>query len=169
MQKKYLPTGLFIFWLLPFMFHMNCAVPLSEIATGDDEVINSHKKQIDYGLTWKTAMEDIETVKGKVVKWDGWLVRIWDDKIQVFGRGREEFTNNFVATLDHPLPTETGIGDLTQTVSVGKTVWIVGKIIDQQVYVTRDGVNMTVPVLKCLMISRDNDRDFSNPVWITKE
>jgi len=31
--------------------------------------------------------------------------------------------------------------------AVIKTVWIVGKIIDKQVYVTITGVNITVPVL----------------------
>lgn len=169
MRKNFLVIGFSILWILLLISLMNCVGSLPEMAAGDNEVINSYKEQIDYGLTWKAAMEDIEKVKGKVVKWDGWLVRIWDDKIQIFGRGREELFNNFVVELAHPLPKETGIGDMTQTISIGNAAWVVGKIIDKQVYVTRDGVNITVPVLKGLMISRDNDRDFKKPVWVTKE
>lgn len=169
MRKKYFHIDPFIFGLLPFIFLMNCAGSLSEIAAGDDEVINSYKEQINPGLTWEAAMRDIEQVKGKVVKWDGWLVRIWENKIQVFGRGREELVNNFIVELDHPLPREQGIGDMSQTVTTGKIVWVVGKIIDKQLYVARDGVNVTLPLLKGYMITRDNDRDFKNPVWITNE
>lgn len=160
---------LFFLYLLLLLFSINCAGSLTEMAADQDTVIKSYKEQIDYGLTWKAAMENIEKVKGKVVKWDGALVRIWEDKIQVYGRGREESINNFIVKLDHPILTEAGIGDMTQTVSIGKTVWVVGRIIDKEEFVTRRGVNVTVPVLRGLMVSKDNDRNFARPVWIANE
>jgi len=169
MKRFYSVAVLSMLSVFGLLFLMNCAGSFTEMATSESEIIKSHKEKINPGLTWKTAMEDIESVKGKVVKWDGWLVRIWDDKIQIFGRGREEFVNNFIVELNHPLPKEVGISEMTQTISVGRAAWVVGKIIDKQVYVTRDGVNITVPVLKGIMISKDNDRDFKNPVWVAEE
>ncbi len=169
MRKKLFPIGLMSAYLISTLVLLNCAGMVSEMAPDNEALINSYKKQIDYGVTWKAAMKDYEKVKGKVVKWDGSLVEIRENKIQVFGRGREEFVINFIVELDHPLPKEQGIGDMTQTVAIGNTVWVVGKIIDKQDYVTRTGVNLTLPLLKGYMITRDNDRDFKKPLWVANQ
>ena len=70
-MKNYSLSIMLFFLCIILLFSINCASLLTEMADDENTVINTYKGQIDYGLTWKAAMENIEKVKGKVVKWDG--------------------------------------------------------------------------------------------------
>jgi hypothetical protein len=150
-----------------------------------EEFLASIRDHIDHRVRWQDAMDEIESVRGSVVKWSGHLVRTWDDKIQVGdiidwggtatpgsdyvppekGYMENKAIHSFLILLDHPLPRETRIGDRVQTVSVGEVIRLIGRIVDRREIVTRTGVNLTVPVLRGYIISKESDRDLSNPVW----
>lgn len=135
-------------------------------AVSDEDFVTSIKRQIDYLVTCEDAMEDIDAVRGRVVKWYGDIVRIWDDKIQIQSHGKEEYWNNFILLLDHPLPKESHIGEPIQMVFERDPVYVVGRIMDRKTVLLKTGTEMTVPHLKGFIISKNNDRDFENPVWV---
>jgi hypothetical protein len=172
-----------------------CAGAVSERGAGglsdmsDEQFVASIKQEIDYQVTEKDALDNIGLARGKVVKWNGNITQIWNDRIHVLGRGEEERTNFFEFQLDHPLPRETHIGDVTQTLIVGDAIWVVGRIVNLETVRARSinierisgiqpnisplspgeigpSYNVTAPILKGYIISKDNDRNFENPVWI---
>jgi hypothetical protein len=172
-----------------------CAGAVSDRGAGgqsfmsDEEFVASIRREIDYEVTEKDVLDDIESVRGKVVKWSGNITQIWNEKIHILGRGEEERTNFFEFLLDHPLPRETRIGDVTQTLIVGDAICVVGRIVNLQtvrarsinierIFVIEPNIsplspgeigpsyNVTAPILKGYIISKDNDRNFENPVWV---
>ena len=177
------------------LFILGCAGAVSEKGVGDEsgisdeEFVASIKRVIDYEVSERDALDDIESVRGKVVKWNGNITQIWNDKIHVLGRGEEEHYNFFELLLDHPLPQEIRIGDRTQTLIVGDPIHVVGRIENVQTVVARSinidrmfgmppnigglshgeigpSYNVTAPILRGYIISRENDRNFENPVWV---
>jgi hypothetical protein len=135
-----------------------------EQSLSNEEFVISVMKKIDYQVRHQDAMKSTKAVQGKIVKWHGRITEIREDNIMICGRmvlirprdgspvpyyvDRNDpmnynFFENFLFTLDHPLPEETRIGDMTES-----------------------GVNLTLPVLQGYAIAKDNDRNFQNPVWI---
>ncbi len=164
-------------WISPCvaiaLFLMGCAGAFSERETpgedtdiGDREFVAALKERIDYLVTCEDAMEDIGAVRGKIVKWNGTIVRIWSDKIQIQSRGREEPWNNFFVLLDHPLPKETIIGERTQIISERDEIYVLGRILDRQTVILKSGTHITAPHLEGYAISKDNDRNFAHPAWV---
>jgi hypothetical protein len=151
---------------------LGCASTLTDrgardekLSLSDDEFVESIKKQIDAQVTWQDAIDDFEKVRGKVVKWSGHIANISDDKIQIgdivyswqLRNPKTAFYgNSFIFLLDHPLPQETGIRDLSQTVIAGDAILVLGRIVDVK----------NVPILEGYVISKENDRYFTNPVWV---
>jgi len=136
-----------------------------KLSLSDDEFVESIKKQIDAQVTWQDAIDDFEKVRGKVVKWSGHIANTSDDKIQIgdivyswqLRNPKTAFYgNSFIFLLDHPLPKETGIRDMSQTIIVGDAIFVIGRIIDVE----------NVPILEGYVISKKNDRDFAHPVWV---
>jgi|GEM_PF-1378638 len=165
------------------LFFLSCAVTvpekevgIRESGTGDEEFVGAIKQQIDYEVTESDAIDSIDTVRGKIVKWHGNVHKIWDDKIHILGPGEKRRYNFFVFLLDHPLPRETGIGDMTQSISPGDAIVIIGRIVDLddvmaeiRYRITEPVVSpakVTAPILKGYVISKDNDRNFEDPVWV---
>jgi len=132
----------------------------------NEDFVAAIKQEIDYLVSCEDAMEDIDAVRGRVVKWYGDIVRIWDDKVHIQSHGQEEYWNNFILLLDHPLPKESHIGESTQMVFERDPVYVVGRIMDRKSVLLKSGTEMTVPHLKGFIISKANDRDFENPVWV---
>jgi hypothetical protein len=131
----------------------------------DEEFVESIMRQVDHHVTWQDAIDDFEKVRGKVVKWSGHIANISDDKIQIGdvvyswqlrNPKTAHYGNSFIFLLDHPLPRETGIRDMSQTIIVGDAVLVIGRIIDLE----------NVPILEGYVISKKNDRYFTNPVWV---
>jgi len=137
-----------------------------EFSISDDEFVKSIKQEIDYEVTEKDAMEYIDDVRGKVVKWIGNVYEMKENEIQIVGPGEERRYNFFVFRLDHPLPKETRIGDMIQTISGGEAVCVIGRIMDLEDIVLRTQFKVSAPILRGYVISKDNDRDFKNPVWV---
>jgi len=135
-------------------------------ALSDAEFVASVKAQIDDQVTYEDAADDIERVRGKVVKWRGDIVIIWNDKLLIASPSREGDWNHSVLMIDHPLPQDTSVEDLKQTVSTKEGVYVLGRIVDLQTVVLETGSDLTIPHLECYVISKDNDRTFSNPVWV---
>lgn len=154
------------------MLILGCASTLTDRGTrdekprlSDEEFVESITKQIDEQVTWQDAIDDLEKVRGKVVKWSGHIADTSDDKIQIgdivyswqLRNPKTAFYgNSFIFLLDHPLPRESGIRDMSQTVIVGDAIFAVGRIIDLE----------NVPILEGYVISKENDRYFTNPVWV---
>jgi hypothetical protein len=135
-------------------------------AMSDEEFVASIKQQIDDLVTYQDAMGNVEKVRGKMVKWNGDIVITWNDKLLIACPRREGGWNHFILLLDHPLPVESSIEDLIQTVSKGDAVYVVGRIIDLQTIVLETGSDLTIPHLQGYLISKYNDREFANPVWV---
>jgi len=134
-----------------------------------EQYLASVKAEVDPLITCEDAMDSIDAVRGQVVKWHGDIIRTWDDKLLIATEGQEESWNHYVLLLDHPLPRESTIGDLIQTVSRGDAIYAAGRIIDLQTIVLKTGSDLTIPHLECLVISKENDRQFTRPVWVTKK
>jgi len=147
-----------------------CVSTIPENSDSDRTFIESIQKQVNHQITWHDAVENLEEVHGGIVKWSGRIIRVWEDKIQVYRYPSERYSNNnFLLLLDHPLPSETNIGELKQTVVVGNTIWMLGKITEVRDIVTERGNDIKVPVLKGFVISKDNDRNFEKPVWVSNK
>lgn len=134
-------------------------------AVRDDELVASLRQQIDDQTTYDDAMMDIERVRDRIVKWRGDIVSIWDDQLLIASRNKDGGWNHFILLLDHPLPEALTIRDLTQTVSPKDAIWAIGQIADRRTVVLDSGTDLIIPHLKCYVISKENDRDFANPVW----
>jgi hypothetical protein len=150
-----------------------CAGPISQTGSieqqrrlAQKEQVAAIKTQIDPLITCEAAMDSIEAVRGQVVKWHGDIIRSWNDKLLIASQGREESWNHFVLLLDHPLPRESTIGELVQTVSRGDAIYAAGRIIDLRTIVLKSGSDLTIPHLECFIISKENDRQFGRPVWV---
>jgi hypothetical protein len=177
------------------LLSLACAGAVSERGAGgqsvmsDEEFISSTQKVIDYQISHEDAMNSIQEVRGKVVKWHGTIIKTWEDKIQICGRlilkraryqrwrpgsycfdtkdpRSYDLSENFLFTLDHPLPRENHFINMTATVAVWDAVYVIGEIIDTQTIVTESGEKLTLPVIQGYIISKDNDRNFENPVWV---
>jgi len=153
---------------------LGCAGPVPRTDSADQQrrlaqesYVVSVKSRIDPLITCEAAMDSIDAVRGKVVKWHGDIIREWDDKLLIASQGREESWNHFVLLLDHPLPRESTIGDLIQTVSRGDAIYAAGRISDLRTIVLKTGSDLTIPHLECYIISKENDRQFGRPVWVT--
>lgn len=195
MSNEVLQFRVIVLFAAAALLLLACAGAVSERGVGgksvmsDEEFMASIKREIDYEVTEKDALDDIESVRGKVIKWSGNITQIWNEKIHILGRGEEERTNFFEFLLDHPLPRETRIGDVTQTLIVGDAICVIGRIVNLQTVRARSinierifgiepnisplspgeigpSYNVTAPVLKGYIISKDNDRNFENPVWV---
>lgn len=138
-------------------------------ALSDTEFVASIKQQIDDQVTHQDAMNDIEKVRGKVVKWSGDIIKIWNDKLLIACPKKEGGWNHFILIIDHPLPQESPIEDLIQTASTGDVIFVAGRIIDIQTVILETGSDLTIPHLKCYVISKENDRQFAKPMWIAHE
>jgi hypothetical protein len=164
-------------------------VSASRQGSAEEDLISSVKKEIDYHLQHQDVMEDVEAAGGKTVKWHGIITKIYEDRIQVCGRmvlirshdgspvpdyiDRNDPRNyhlleNFLVTLDHPLPREKRLGDMTPSVTVWDAVYVIGRLIGTETLVTESGVNLTLPVLQGFAITKESDRDFQGPVWVTR-
>jgi hypothetical protein len=131
----------------------------------DEEFVESIKEQIDEQVTWQDAIDNFEKVRGKVVKWSGHIADTSDDKIQIGdivyswqlrNPKTAHYGNSFIFLLDHPLPRESGIRNMSQTIIVGDAIFAIGRIIAVK----------NVPILEGYVISKKNDRYFKNPVWV---
>jgi hypothetical protein len=196
MRSDFLPFRLAALCTAMALFILSCAGAVSQRRAGgqsvlsDEEFISSIKKVVDYQVSHEDAMNSIQEVRGRVVKWHGAIIKTWEDKIQISGRmilqrprdgspvpgyidkndpRNYDLFENFLFTLDHPLPRENRIGNTTPTVVVWDAVYVIGKIIDIQTIVTESGINLTLPVIQGYIISKDNDRNFKNPVWVAKK
>jgi hypothetical protein len=164
---------LIVWGLAAIFFHFGCAGTVPEqTGSGADlpfdleEYVASVKRDIDPLITCEDAMDSISAVRGQVVKWHGFLLREWTDKLLIATPGREESWNHYILLLDHPLPQESVIGDLVQTVSRGDAIYAAGRILDRRTIVLKSGSDLTIPHLECLIISKENDRQFARPVWV---
>ena len=161
-----------IVFLLVFIFLVllsTCSGVVIENTENDTSFIDSIEKQVVYQITCNDAVKNFEKVEGSIVKWSGRILGIWNDQIQIRRIPAERYSNNtFLLLLDHPLPQETHIGDLKQTVMVSNTIWILGRITEVRDILSMSGMEITVPVLKGFVISKDNDRTFDKPVWVIK-
>ena len=173
---------------------LNCASIVSEkgpsgdrLRLAEEEMISSVKKKIDYQLHHKNVMENVKAARGKIVKWHGTITRVREDKIQISGRmvlirphdgstvpayiDRDDPRNynlfeNFLVALDHPLPREKRLGDMTTNVAIWDVVYVIGKLTGTETIVTESGVNLTLPVLQGYAITQESDRNFQQPVWV---
>jgi len=169
------PVYLIGWGLAVMLFIFGCAGTVSEQARPEEPLTFDHeqyvasvKAKVDPLITCEDAMDSIDAVSGQVVKWHGNIVRNWDDKLLIASVGREESWNHFVLLLDHPLPRASTIGDLVQTVSRDDAIYAAGRIIDLRTIVLKTGSDLTIPHLECYVISKENDRQFTRPVWVTK-
>jgi hypothetical protein len=170
--RQYLPC-LFGVCMAMALFLSGCGGTLSEKALDDEkqamseeDFVASIKQQIDDQVTYQSALDDIAKARGKVVKWSGDIVITWKDKLLIASPKREGGWNHFILVLDHPLPQASSVEDLIQTVSKGDAVYVVGRIIDRQTVVLETGSDLNIPHLKGYLISKENDRQFINPVWV---
>jgi len=170
------PVYLFGWGMAVMLFILGCAGTVSQTGSveqqrrlAEEEYIASIKAQVDPLITCEAAMDSIDAVRGEVVKWHGDIIRIWDDKLLMATEGQEESWNHFVLLLDHPLPRESTIGDLVQTVSRDDAIYAAGRIIDLRTIVLKTGSDLTIPHLECYLISKENDRQFARPVWVAKK
>lgn len=132
----------------------------------DNDFVASIRQQVDDQVTYRDAMADIEKVRGKMVRWSGDIVKMWDDRLLIaIGAGGGHW-NHFVLLIDWPLPELSTVENLTQTVSLKDAIWALGRIIDLRTIVLETGSDLTIPHLECYAISKDNDRQFANPVWV---
>ncbi len=168
------PVQLFGWGMAAMLFVLGCSGTVPEqtrperhLALDIEAYVASVKAKVDPLITCEDAMDSIDTVRGQMVKWHGNIVRNWDDKLLIASVGREESWNHFVLLLDHPLPQASTIGDLIQTVSRDDAIYAAGRIIDLQTIVLKTGSDLTIPHLECLIISKENDRQFNRPVWVT--
>jgi hypothetical protein len=145
------------------------ALPERHLGLDIEAYVASVKAKVDPLITCEDAMDSIDAVRGQMVKWHGNIVRNWDDKLLIASVGREESWNHFVLLLDHPLPQASTIGDLIQTVSRDDAIYAAGRIIDLRTIVLKTGSDLTIPHLECLIISKENDRQFNRPVWVTDD
>ncbi|MFC1682821.1 hypothetical protein ACFL0G_01255 [Candidatus Zixiibacteriota bacterium] len=156
-----------------------------ESGISDAQFVKKIKQKIDYLVKWQDTMNDIESVRGSIVKWSGNIVEIRNDRIQIVGRmvfkshfdspliqlDRNDPHNfnlfdNFLFLIDHPLPRETRIGEIIQTVKVWDDIFVAGKVTGLETIVTASGQNLTMPIVQGYILSKDNDAGFSNPVWV---
>jgi hypothetical protein len=170
--------GLSPFFLASLMaaiaiFLFACSSTVSEIETGDDhrrmsqdEFVASIKQMADDQITLEDVMHDVEKVRGKVVKWNGDIIKYWSDKLLIASQGTADHWNHFILLLDHPLPEQSSVADLKQTVSTRDAIFALGRIINRQTIVLETGSDLTIPHLECYVISKDNDRQFAKPVWV---
>jgi hypothetical protein len=172
MLSKNVRIGFFSLCAAGALLLLGCAgtvqqgVVEDESGISDAEFIKEIKQKIDYLVRCEDAFDDIEAVRGKVVKWHGEIVRIWNDKIQVRSSGEIERWNNFIFLLDHPLPRESRFGESTQTISERETIYVVGRIMDLENVIFKDGTDLTIPHLKGYIISKDHDRNLLKPAWV---
>lgn len=136
---------------------------------GVETYIEAIKAEVNPLITCEDAMDSIDAVRGQVVKWHGNIIRDWDDRLLIATEGREESWNHFLLLLDHPLPRESTVGELIQTVSREDAIYAAGRIIDLRTIVLKSGSDLTIPHLECYIISKENDRQFNRPVWVTKK
>lgn len=173
MRSNIFPAKLAALFAAMALSILGCAGAVSErgLSEGiaDEEFVKSIQQEIDYEVTEKDAMEFIDDVRGKVVKWMGNVYEIKEDEIQIVGPGEENRSNFFVFHLDNPLPKATHIGDMIQTISVGEAIFVIGRIMDLQDVTLRTQFKVSAPILKGYVISKDNDRNFKNPVWVAKK
>ncbi len=174
--SKIVAGRLFVVYMMLILFFHGCGGEFSEKgwddqrhALSEEDVVAIIKQQIDDQVTYEHATDDIVKARGKVVKWSGDIVVTWNDKLLIACPRREGGWNHFVLLLDHPLPAESSIEDLVQTVSQGDAVYVAGRIIDLQTIILETGSDLTIPHLQGYLISKDNDREFIHPVWVGHE
>jgi len=126
----------------------------------------SIKQQVDDQVTCSVAMDDIDKARGKIVRWDGDVIKIWDDRLFIATGGGGGHWNHFVLLIDRPLPELSTVENSMQTLSPKETIWALGRIIDLETIVLETGSILTIPHLECYVISRGNDRQFAKPVWL---
>ena len=156
------------------LFDSGCSGPkISGIqeraALNDENYISWIRQQIDDQVSLPDARADIKPAQGKVVRWNGDIVDIWQDRLLIAQEGGGVGWNHFVLFLDHPLPQVSTVKDLIQTVSSGDGIYAAGRILDMRTIILRSGSDLTIPHLECLIISKENDRQFNRPVWVTDD
>jgi hypothetical protein len=134
----------------------------------DKDFVTSIKRQVDDQVSWSDAIVDIEKVRGKIVRWSGDVVKLWNDRLLIASDAGDGGWNHFILLLDHPLSQATTVKDLIQTISSGDAIYTVGKIVDRKTIVLETGSDLTIPHLECYVISKENDRQFARPVWVKK-
>jgi hypothetical protein len=146
------------------------------------------KEKVDYQVRHEDAMRNMDAVRGKIVKWHGTITEIWEDNIKISGRmvlnrprdgspvpsyvdrnnpSNYSFYENFLFSLDHPLPREKRIGDMTPSLAPWDAIYVIGRIMGTETIITESGVNITLPVLRGYAVAKENDRSFQYPVWIS--
>jgi hypothetical protein len=163
-------TDVFILISL-FIFACGGTAPELEIrnnhlSSGDRKFVTGIKQQIGDPVLYQDVIDNIADSRGKIVKWDGNIVHAWDDKLLIASQNREASWDHYVLLLDHPLPKDRSVKDLTQTVSTHDAIYAIGRIIDRRTIVLESGSDLTIPHLECFVISKDNDREFTRPVWV---
>jgi len=168
-----IPIGLLI---LMALFITACGGTAPEIdikndrlSAGDREFVANIKQETGDPVLYRDVTENIEDFRGKIAKWDGNIVQIWDDKLLIASLNRDGFWDHFILLLDHPLPEDRSVKNLTQTLSIRDDIYALGRIIDLRTIVLESGSDLTIPHLDCFVISKDNDREFVRPVWVGKK
>lgn len=132
----------------------------------DEEFVAAIKQQINFEVTEKDAVDSFDLSRGQVVKWVGNVYEIFDDKIHIIGSGEEKRYNYFAFLMDHPLPRQTRIDDMTKTVAVGDEICVVGRIKDAQDLILRTQVKVAASILEGYIISKSSDRHLQHPIWV---
>jgi hypothetical protein len=83
----------------------------------------------------------------------------------------ESYYNNHAANvavlLDHPLPLQMNSGDAFRGIAPGEDVVVFGDLLDLEKFLFDDGTTHLLPVVRCLMIYDNDDRNFQYPRWVS--
>lgn len=83
----------------------------------------------------------------------------------------ESYYNNHAANvavrLDHPLPLQMSSGDVFRGIAPGEDVVVFGDLLDLEKFLFDDGTTHLLPVVRCLMIYDNDDRNFQYPRWVS--
>jgi hypothetical protein len=134
--------------------------------TNDAGFLAFIKGQVDDRVTCADALDSIDSVRGKIIRWSGDIVAMWDDRLFIATGGGGGSWNHFVLLIDRPLPELLTVESSMKTVSLKDAIWALGRIVDLRTIVLNTGSVLTIPHLECYAIAKENDRQFARPVWV---
>jgi hypothetical protein len=86
--------------------------------------------------------------------------------IQLIGTSGGDYAD-IVAYLDHPLPMQMTISEQVHLLTRGRSIRIFGVLQTCKDFVDKYGQRLYLPTMECLLIYDQDDRFFSEPLWIS--
>lgn len=139
----------------------------------DNQAISRIKESANYDFYNELMYRSPQDWVGKIIAFTGVIADYpvivrGRDIVQVSGTSGGDYAN-IVAFLDQPLPEKPlTVADRTATVTRGQRVIIVGRLTPSEEFVNKYGSRFFLPTMDCLMIYNGEDRELSNPLWVSK-